>query len=76
MKPWTALGLRSDCSDKADAKAKQKVHARHEIVNGPFKLFGALNQVFQHNVGVHRVDFSLWLFLDSLVSILDKNHFN
>ena len=40
-----------------EAEQKRTVLARHETVNRRFKQFGALKQVFRHNVGVHRVVF-------------------
>lgn len=46
-----------DYADREDLRSKAKVMARHETVNQRFKQFGALKQVFRHNIGVHRVVF-------------------
>lgn len=40
-----------------ERRMKEKVLARHETVNRRFKQFGALKQVFRHDIGVHRVVF-------------------
>ena len=46
-----------DYATRRERKRKEKVRARHETVNARFKQFGALKQVFRHNVCVHRVVF-------------------
>lgn len=46
-----------DYETEEERKAKGQLMARHETVNRRFKQFGALKQVFRHNMGVHRVVF-------------------
>lgn len=46
-----------DYVSTTDKKQKAKAMARQETINRRFKQFGALKQVFRHDISVHRVVF-------------------
>ena len=54
-----ATSAPNDHSDNLDWKRqKSNVHARHETVNGLFKNWGVLKQIFRHNLNFHSDCFS------------------
>lgn len=55
-----------DYDDEDDKKKKGQILARQETVNRRFKQFGALKQVFRHNIGVHRTVFECVVVLTQL----------
>jgi hypothetical protein len=47
------IRLKDDYNDLTEKKQKDEIRSRHETVNRRFKQFGALGQVFRHDLSKH-----------------------